>query len=87
MSIKKRSVRSVYRTKAAPHGRADVEAPAERPNTTTPIRKQPYPILGHIEDATMVVFVFDYLIRVLTVHAVPQRCGETTGPCSVWGGH
>lgn len=34
---------------------------------------QPYPILHHIEDITMVVFVLDYLIRVLSVHAVPQR--------------
>jgi len=34
---------------------------------------QPFPLLGRIEDVTMIVFVFDYLIRIATVHAVPQR--------------
>ena len=34
---------------------------------------QPLPYLDKTETITLFLFIFDYLIRVCTVHAVPQR--------------
>lgn len=38
------------------------------------LRPQPKPVLTRIEDVTVVIFLLDYLLRIATVHAVPERC-------------
>ena len=38
-----------------------------------PSLPQPLPYLDKTETITLFIFIFDYLLRVVTVHAVPQR--------------
>lgn len=43
------------------------------PCTTKVCEPQENPILWHIEMWTIIIFTVDYLLRVLTVHAVPAE--------------